>query len=70
MTFEFSKGLFVSITLRNGVGLDVEFLNRKPLWITYIDKKGEQRAKISEFDGADLLLPFIRISVGSLWEID
>jgi len=68
MTFEIFKGWFLSINLRNGVGIDLEFRQDKPLWITY-EHNGEIKATISEFDGTEILLPFMRISLGQLFEI-
>lgn len=68
MTFEILKGWFLSINLRNGVGIDLEFHWDKPVWITYA-KGDEMFARVSEFDGVEILLPFIRISLGQLFEV-
>ena len=68
MTFEILKGWFLSINLRNGVGIDLEFHWDKPVWITY-QSKGEVHARVSEFDGVEILIPFMRLSFGQLFEI-
>lgn len=68
MTFEILKGWFLSINLRNGVGIDLEFHRDKPVWITY-QSKGELHATVSEFDGVELNVPFMRVSLGQLFEV-
>lgn len=69
MTFEIFKNYFLSFNFRNGVGLDIEFPHDKPVWITVMKDDGEVFPMVSRFEGMDLLLPFIRISLGRLWEL-
>jgi len=68
MTFEIFRGWFLAIHLRNGVGIDLEFRQDKPVWITY-EHEGEVVATISEFDGIEVLIPFMRVSLGQLFEV-
>lgn len=69
MTFEIYTGWFLAFTFRRGVGIDLEFPDDKPVWITFTVDDGGPQHTISEFDGMELLLPFLRITFGQLFEL-
>ena len=54
-------GQSLTIEFRNGVGLDLEFANSRPVWIS---RRGREDLEIAEFEGILISLPFILISFG------
>lgn len=68
MTITFKEGWFISLTFRRGVGIDLEFPDSKPVWVTLRDSKGNVLQVISEFEGMELLIPLFRICFGQLFE--
>lgn len=69
MTFEIFKNMFFAINWRNGVGIDLEFLEDKPVWITVMQEDGKHYPIISRFEGIEISLPLIRLSMGRLFEL-
>lgn len=67
MTIQIFKGWYLALTLRRGVGIDLEFPYDKPVWITYIDEHGDLQTTISEYEGVEVLIPFFRITFGQLF---
>ena len=65
-------GMLWSIELRNGVGIDLEFVDSRPVWVTKFDLvTGEYTWTTMPFEGVVILLPFININVGRCYvEID
>lgn len=58
----------LTVELRNGVGLDLEFVDSRPVW-TYNAEEGLTDAM--PFEGTIILLPFIVISYGRVYsEVD
>ena len=51
----------LTVELRNGVGLDLEFVDSKPVW-TYNHLTEEQGAM--PFEGVVILIPFMSITYG------
>ena len=51
----------LTIELRNGVGLDLEFVDSKPVW-TYNHLTEEHSTM--PFEGAVILIPFMSITYG------
>ena len=58
---------YLSINLRNGVGFDLEFADSRAVWIT--DAQSEEIGAAS-FEGAIVLLPFLVITFGKIWQED
>jgi|TARA_R110002124_G_scaffold1575_2_gene9421 hypothetical protein len=54
-------GQSLTIEFRNGVGLDIEFSNSRPVWIS---RTGSEELEVAEFEGILIALPFILISLG------
>ena len=50
-----------TVELRNGVGVDLEFVDSRPVW-TYNSETEEH--SIMPFEGTVILLPFIVITYG------
>lgn len=65
-------GMLWSIELRNGVGIDIEFADSRPVWVTKVDLlTGEYTWETMPFEGVVILLPFININIGRCYvEID
>lgn len=58
-------GMYWTIELRNGVGIDLEFVDSRPVWVTKIDMStGVQTWETMPFEGVIILLPFININIG------
>jgi len=55
-------GQALTFEFRNGVGIDLEFTNSKPVWITRDSEGGKIEA--AEFEGMVISLPFTVISYG------
>tara|TARA_R110002050_G_scaffold15519_3_gene47612 strand:+ start:5698 stop:5898 length:201 start_codon:yes stop_codon:yes gene_type:complete len=53
-------GQTLTFEFRNGVGVDLEFTNSKPVWIT----RNNLEFEVAEFEGMVIKLPFIVISFG------
>lgn len=62
MTYNFFKRLW-TIEFRNGVGFDIEFCDSRPVWAVV---NGEH--DVMPFAGTVILLPFINITIGNVWE--
>lgn len=62
MTYHFLKRLW-TIELRNGVGFDIEFADSRPVWTI---RDGEH--DVMPFQGTVILLPFLTITIGNVWE--
>ena len=58
-------GQSLTIEFRNGVGLDIEFANSRPVWIS---KAGSEQLEVAEFEGLLISLPFILISFGVCYQ--
>ncbi len=58
-------GQALTFEFRNGVGVDLEFTNSKPVWIS-VDREGLE-VKVAEFEGVVIGLPFIVISYGQVY---
>lgn len=65
-------GMLWSIELRNGVGLDVEFVDSRPVWVCKVDAvTGVSTWDTMPFEGVVFLLPFININIGRCYvEVD
>ena len=65
-------GMLWSIELRNGVGIDLEFVDSRPVWVTKFDLvTGEYTWTTMPFEGVVILLPFININIGRCYvEVD
>jgi hypothetical protein len=61
-------GQALTFEFRNGVGIDLEFTNSKPVWIKTISEDGN--VEIAEFEGAVIILPFIVISYGLCYKVE
>ena len=66
MTKSFGE-YYLSLDLRNGVGLDLEFADSRPVWITN-SETGD--AGTASFEGTVLMLPFMIITLGKIWMDD
>ncbi len=66
MTKSFGE-YYLSLDLRNGVGLDLEFADSRPVWITNSETDSVDAAS---FEGTVLLLPFMIITLGKIWMDD
>ena len=65
MTKQFGN-YYLSLSLRNGVGIDLEFTESRPVWIT---NSLDDSLEAARFEGAVLLAPFIVITFGKLYMI-
>jgi hypothetical protein len=63
MTFKLF-GKYLTFNLRNGVGLDLEFADSRPVWVT---SKGSEALEVFCFEGAVILLPFTCITFGECY---
>ena len=65
-------GMYWTIELRNGVGIDLEFVDSRPVWVTKTDiNTGVETWETMPFEGVIILLPFININVGRCYlEVD
>lgn len=61
-------GQALTFEFRNGVGIDLEFTNSKPVWIKIISEDGN--VEIAEFEGMVISLPFIVISYGLCYKVE
>ena len=66
MTKSFGE-YYLSLDLRNGVGLDLEFTDSRPVWISN-SETGDTGA--ASFEGTVLMLPFMIITLGKIWMDD
>ena len=66
MTKSFGE-YYLSLDLRNGVGLDLEFADSRPVWITNSETDSVDAAS---FEGTVKMLPFIMITLGKIWMDD
>jgi len=57
--------LLLTIELRNGIGLDIEATDSRLVWVMN-NNTGELKTML--FNGLILLLPFIIITLGSVYE--
>ena len=64
MTKQFGFYL-LSINIRNGVGLDLEFTDSRPVWVENTDT---EELKAMCFEGTVLLLPLLVITFGKIYE--
>jgi hypothetical protein len=62
MTHHFLNRLW-TIEWRNGIGFDLEFADSRPVWTVV---NGEH--DVMPFQGTVILLPFITITIGNVWE--
>ena len=58
-------GQALTFEFRNGVGVDLEFTNSKPVWITLDPDRLE--VEVAEFEGMVISLPFSVISFGQVY---
>lgn len=58
-------GQSLTIEFRNGVGLDIEFSNSRPVWIS---RRGREDLEVAEFEGILISLPLILISFGVCYQ--
>lgn len=58
-------GQSLTIEFRNGVGLDLEFANSRPVWIS---RRGREDLEVAEFEGILISLPLILISFGVCYQ--
>ena len=62
----FSIGTYIiSIDFRMGVGLDLEFVDSRPVW-TMNNNTGDVKAMCME--GMIILVPFVLISIGKVYD--
>jgi len=64
MNFWFGE-LLLTIELRNGIGLDIEATNSRLVWVMN-NNTGDLKTML--FNGLILLLPFIIITLGSVYD--
>lgn len=62
MTFYIWKKLF-SLELRNGIGIDIEFCDSRPVWTV---KDGEH--DVMPFQGVVIMMPFLTLSIGNVYQ--
>jgi hypothetical protein len=55
---------YLSLSLRNGVGLDLEFTNSRPVWVT---SSLDDSLNAASFEGTVLLVPLIIITFGKIY---
>jgi hypothetical protein len=65
MTLNLFGNTTFSIGLRNGVGIDLEFTETRPVWITSNDWIG---TRVASFEGVVILFPFVIITIGQVYE--
>ena len=65
MTYHFGKRI-LNIEFRNGVGLDLEFCDSRPIW----GQDAEGNAKPMYFEGIALLFPLILICFGTVGDLE
>ena len=58
-------GQSLTIEFRNGVGIDIEFSNSRPVWIS---RRGREDLEVAEFEGILISLPLILISFGVCYQ--
>lgn len=59
------SGYSISLELRNGVGLDLEFCDARPIWVhNSLTDEGEYMS----FEGVIILLPLLVFSVGKPYQ--
>ena len=63
MTKTFGK-YNLSINLRNGVGLDLEFTDSRPVWVVL---NGAEHYDVAQFEGTVISLPFCVITFGQVF---
>jgi|TARA_R110001599_G_scaffold245993_1_gene446163 hypothetical protein len=63
MTRTFGK-YNLSINLRNGVGIDLEFSDSRPVWVVL---NRSDTYDVAQFEGAILSLPFCVITFGEVF---
>lgn len=61
MTIDF-LGSSLTFEFRNGVGVDIEFSNSRPVWFSRSDDPN--KLEVAEFEGILISLPFSLISYG------
>jgi hypothetical protein len=54
----------LSVNLRNGVGIDLEFTDSRAVWITVADSDEYEAA---QFEGIVICLPFCVITCGQVY---
>mgnify|MGYP003625212748 FL=1 len=64
MNFWFGT-LLLTVELRNGIGLDIEAVDSRPVWV--LNSITEELTTMA-FNGMILLLPFIIITLGSVYD--
>ena len=60
-------GMHLSISIRNGVGFDIEATSSRPVWVTSSNFVG---TKACCLNGLVLLLPFIIITFGNIYDLE
>ena len=63
MTKTFGK-YNLSINLRNGVGLDLEFTDSRPVWVVLNEA---EHYDVAQFEGMVISLPFCVITFGQIF---
>ena len=64
MNFWFGT-LLLTVELRNGIGLDIEAVDSRPVWA--LNNITEELTTMA-FNGMILLLPFLIITLGSVYD--
>jgi len=64
MTKSFGE-YYLSLDLRNGVGLDLEFADSRPVWISNSKTGGLATAS---FEGTVVLVPFLIMTFGKIYQ--
>lgn len=64
MNFWFGT-LLLTVELRNGIGLDIESVDSRPVWV--LNNITEELTTMA-FNGMILLLPFLIITLGSVYD--
>lgn len=64
MNFWFGT-LLLTVELRNGIGLDIESVDSRPVWV--LNNITEELTTMA-FNGMVLLLPFLIITLGSVYD--
>ena len=63
MTLCHVLGRTLTAELRNGIGYDIEFVSSRPVWVLI-----SENIKAMPFNGVVVLLPFVVITFGSVYE--
>ena len=63
----FLFGMHLSISIRNGVGFDIEATSSRPVWITSNQFEGTKAACLN---GLVLLIPFVIITYGAVYDLE